>query len=229
MLKLDNVTKWYPSPRGRKYVFRDMNFSFPEGANVGMIGRNGAGKSTLLRLISGTERPNQGHILTDKRLSWPVGLSAGLHGALTGRENVNFVGQIHGVSGRALREMVAFVYSFADIGDYFELPIRSYSSGMRARLAFGLSMAFDFDYYLIDEVMVVGDAQFRSKAHDVMSQRLQRSNVIIVSHSMYYIRTYCNVVVLVDRGSTTVFKDVEEGIRAYEADIPAASVELQDS
>ena len=221
MLELQGVTKWYPTPRGRKMVFENLDFRFPDGASIGLIGRNGAGKSTLLNLISGTDRPNAGRVLTDERISWPVGLSTGLHAALTGRENVQFVCRIHGAHGAAMRERVAFVQDFAEIGDYFDLPIQSYSSGMRARLAFGLSMAFDFDYYLIDEVMVVGDAQFKAKSHDVMPQRLKRSKVIIVSHSMFHIRAYCNVVVLVDRGRTTIYDDVEAGISAYQAKAPA--------
>ncbi len=222
MLQLEKVTKWYPTPRGRKVVFRDLDFTFPEGANVGLIGRNGAGKSTLLSLIAGTNVPNEGRIVTDKRISWPVGLRSGLHGLLTGRENVQFVCRIYGATGAAMREKLDFVEAFAEIGEYFDLPIQTYSSGMRARLGFGLSMAFDFDYYLIDEIMVVGDPQFKQKSHDVMSQRLKNANVVIVSHSMFYIRRYCNVVVVIDRGRTTVYKDIEAGIAAYQAKTPSA-------
>jgi len=225
MLQLQGLTKWYPTPRGRKMVFENLDFTFPEGASIGLIGRNGAGKSTLLNLISGTDRPNAGRVLTDEHISWPVGLSTGLHGTLTGRENVQFVCRIYGATGDAMRQRVAFVEAFAEIGEYFDLPIQSYSSGMRARLAFGLSMAFDFDYYLIDEVMVVGDAHFKARSHEVMTERLKRSKVIIVSHSMYHIRAYCDVVVLVDRGRTTVFEDVEAGIAAYQAKAPKLAEE----
>jgi capsular polysaccharide transport system ATP-binding protein len=228
MLQLQNVTKWYPTRNGRKYVFRDLSFTFPEGANVGLIGRNGAGKSTLLSLVAGTDRPNEGRILTDKRISWPVGLASGLHGTLSGRENVQFVCRLYGATGAAMKERLAFVEEFAEIGEYFDLPISTYSSGMRARLAFGLSMAFDFDYYLIDEVMVVGDPQFKRKSHEVMTERLKRSNVVIVSHSMFYIRAYCNVVVVVDRGHTTVYNDIEAGIAAYQAKTPAAAETLPE-
>jgi capsular polysaccharide transport system ATP-binding protein len=126
MLQLQNVTKWFPTRNGRKYVFRDLSFTFPEGANVGLIGRNGAGKSTLLSLVAGTDRPNEGRILTDKRISWPVGLASGLHGTLSGRENVQFVCRLYGATGAAMKERLAFVEDFAEIGEYFDLPINTY-------------------------------------------------------------------------------------------------------
>ncbi|HUG21244.1 ABC transporter ATP-binding protein, partial [Piscinibacter sp.] len=147
MLQLRNLTKWYPTPQGRRYVFRNLNFTFPAGANVGLIGRNGAGKSTLMRLIGGTDTPNAGAVVTDARVSWPVGLTGGFQGSLTARENIQFVCRVNGATGAAMRRVISFVEDFAEIGDSFNLPVKSYSSGMRSRVAFGLSMAFDFDYY----------------------------------------------------------------------------------
>ncbi len=216
MIELHALTKSYPTRQGRRYVFRDLSFVFPPDTNIGLIGRNGAGKSTLLRLLGGIDQPDRGAVVTDARISWPVGLSGGFNGNLTARENVQFVCRVYGASGRDLRAKVDFVEAFAEIGDYFDLPMRSFSSGMRSRVAFGLSMAFDFDYYLIDEVMAVGDAQFKAKSKEVLMHRLRKANVILTSHSMGDIRQYCNLVVHVERGGATVYEDIEAGIRAYQ-------------
>lgn len=216
MIELQHLTKSYPTPHGRRYVFRDLSFTFPEGANVGLIGPNGAGKSTLMRLIGGIDAPDSGRVVSRASISWPVGLSGGFQGSLTGRDNVQFVCRLYGASGEALREKVRYVQDFAEIGEYFDLPVKSYSSGMRSRLAFGLSMAFDFDYYLIDEVMAVGDAQFQHKCKDVFRSKLERSRLILVSHNMKDIAQYCNVVVLVRQGQATLYTDVQEGIAAYQ-------------
>lgn len=224
MIELRGLTKSYPTPRGRRYVFRDLSFTFPEGANIGLIGPNGAGKSTLMRLIGGIDAPDAGAVVTDARISWPVGLSGGFQGSLTGRDNVKFVCRLYGASGEAMREKVRYVQEFADIGEYFDLPVKSYSSGMRSRLAFGLSMAFDFDYYLIDEVMAVGDAQFKRKSQEVFRSKLERSRLILVSHSMKDIEQYCNVVALVRDGQATLYNDVREGIAAYHQG-PSATAE----
>ena len=216
MIELRALSKSYPTRHGRRYVFRDLSFTFPPGANIGLIGRNGAGKSTLLRLLGGIDQPDQGAVVTDARISWPVGLAGGFQHTLTARENVQFVCRVLGFHGAELRARVDYVEAFAEIGEYFDLPLRSFSSGMRSRVAFGLSMAFDFDYYLIDEVMAVGDAQFKAKSKQVLLERLQRANVILTSHNMADIRQYCNVVVHVERGGVRVFDDIEEGIRAYQ-------------
>lgn len=216
MIELQDLTKSYRTRNGRRYVFRHLSFTFPPKANIGLIGRNGAGKSTLLRLLAGTDRPDSGRIVTDCSLSWPVGLSGGFVSTLTARENVQFVCRVQGAEGAEMRERVGFVEQFAGIGDYFDLPMHSFSSGMRSRVAFGLSMAFDFDYYLIDEVMAVGDAQFKAISKKVLNQRLRNANVILTSHSMSDIRQYCDIVVHVENGQAVVYDDVEEGIRAYQ-------------
>jgi capsular polysaccharide transport system ATP-binding protein len=216
MIELRALTKSYPTRQGRRYVFQDLSFTFPQGSNIGLIGRNGAGKSTLLRLLGGIDHPDHGSVVTDRRISWPVGLSGGFQTKLTSRENVQFVCRIHGAHGDELRSKVRFVQDFAEIGEYFEQPVKSLSSGMRSRVAFGLSMAFDFDYYLIDEVMAVGDAQFRSKSRVLLAERLKRANLILTSHNMADIRQYCNVVLHVDQGRVDVHEDIEAGIRAYQ-------------
>jgi capsular polysaccharide transport system ATP-binding protein len=216
MLAIDRLTKSYPTRLGRRYVFRDFSLSIPPGCNVGLIGPNGAGKSTLMRLLGGLEAPDSGRIVTACRISWPIGLAGGLQGSLTGRDNVRFVCRIHATHPEAMREKVAFVRDFAEIGEAFDLPVKSYSSGMRSRLMFGLAMAFDFDLYLIDEVTAVGDAAFKNKSADMLKQKLERVNVIYTSHNMSEITRLCNVVVLLRAGVATVYEDVREGIAAYQ-------------
>ncbi len=217
MIELHHLTKSYRLSSGkRRYVFRDLNFRFPDGANIGLIGRNGAGKSTLLRLLGGIDQPDHGRVVTDRRISWPVGLTSGLQGSLTGRDSVKFVCRVYGTTREEMREKIRFVQAFAEIGEYFDQPVRTYSSGMRARLNFGLSWAFDFDYYLLDEVGAVGDARFKQKSRRLMEERIGAANVILVSHAMPEIARLCNVVVLVDDGKATLFEDVDEGIRAYQ-------------
>lgn len=228
MIELRNISKYHPTPQGRRYVFRNLNFRFPDDVNIGLIGPNGSGKSTLMRLIAGIDSPDEGAVITEKRMSWPVGLSGGFQGSLTGRDNVKFVCRLYGATGDAMREKVRFVRDFADIGDYFDLPVKTYSSGMRSRLAFGLSMAFDFDYYLIDEVMAVGDAQFKRKCQDVLQRKLRHSRLILVSHNMRDIVQYCDVAVLVLHGRATLYDDVRAGIAAYhDVNSSAASAQQQ--
>jgi capsular polysaccharide transport system ATP-binding protein len=217
MIRLQSLSKSYLTLQGRKFVFRDLSVDIPGDLNIALIGRNGAGKSTLMRLLSAVDLPDSGKILTQARLSWPVGLSGGMQSTLSGRENVKFVCRIHGVRGAAMGAKLQYVQEFAQIGDYFERPVATYSAGMRARLAFGTSMAFDFDYYLIDEILAVGDATFKAKSRKVFAERMQRSKIILVSHNMNLIRKMCNAVLYLDRGCATLYHDVEQGIAAYES------------
>lgn len=215
MISLENVSKSYMTLTGRKLVFRDLSFHIPEFVNVGLIGRNGAGKSTLMRLLASADLPDSGKIVTSGRLSWPVGLRGGMQANLTGRDNVKFVCRIHGVRRNAMREKISFVREFAELGDYFDSPVSTYSAGMRARLGFGTSMAFDFDYYLIDEVMAVGDAAFKAKSRAFFKERLQSSKVILVSHNMKLIKRMSDVIVHLDKGQASVYRNVRKGINAY--------------
>jgi len=217
VFELRNVTKSYLTPKGRRYVFRNLSLAIPPGKNIGLIGRNGAGKSTLMRLLGGADVPDSGTIATDRSISWPVGLTGGFQGSMTGRDNIKFVCRVYGATGEAMRDKVRYVQEFAEIGDWIDEPIKTYSSGMRSRVAFGLSMAFDFDYYLIDEVMSVGDAQFKRKCAKVFKEKLQSSNVVLVSHSMPEIKKLCDVVLLVRDGGIHVYEDVDEGIHAYKS------------
>ncbi|WP_086321930.1 ABC transporter ATP-binding protein [Campylobacter devanensis] len=216
MIKLDNLTKFYPLSNGDKhFVFREFTFTFPDDCSIGLIGRNGAGKSTLMRLLSGADIPNAGKVITDKKISWPVGLAGGFQSSLSARDNVKFVARVYGYRGEALEEKVRYIEEFAEIGKYFDEPMNTYSSGMRSRIGFGLSMAFDFDYYLIDEAGAVGDAKFKKKSDAIYKEKLSNSKVIMVSHNMAEIKQWCDKIILVNSGMTTVYDDVDEGIEMY--------------
>ncbi len=217
MIRLQGVTKSYRTKSGRRCVLRDVDLVIPPKLNVAILGRNGAGKSTLLRLLGFIDFPDRGDIITDCRISWPVGLSGGMQGSLTGRENAKFVCRVFGSSRADTARRVAFVEEFAELGPYFDEPVRTYSSGMRSRLGFGLSMAFEFDYYLMDEVTAVGDRNFRDKCRRVLSARRERSNIIMVSHGMRTLREMCDVAVLVGDGRAHFFDDVAAAIDAYNA------------
>lgn len=215
MIKLTNLTKYYPSKLGNQYIFTDLNFEIPPGHNIGILGANGAGKSTLFRLLAGSEYPNKGKVETDLSLSWPVALATGIHPQMTGRENTRFIGRVNGVADLAAYEQR--VRKFAELGDKFDLPVRTYSSGMRPRLAFACSIAIDFDVYLIDEVTSVGDANFRRKAKDALLERSLVANVIMVSHEMDEIRQFCDSAIVLNKGELTFYNDLEQGIKRYQA------------
>ncbi|MGK9173853.1 ABC transporter ATP-binding protein [Yokenella regensburgei] len=215
MIHIENLTKSYRTPKGRHYVFKDLNIELPSNKSVALIGRNGAGKSTLLRMIGGIDRPDSGRILTDRSISWPVGLAGGFQGSLTGRENVKFVARLYSKS-HELKEKVSFVEDFAELGKYFDMPIKTYSSGMRSRLGFGLSMAFSFDYYLVDEVTAVGDARFKKKCEDMFKEKHKTSNFLMVSHSLNSLKIYCDSALLIDRNnSVSYFENISDAISQY--------------
>lgn len=216
MIKIENLTKSYRTPTGRHYVFKDLNLEIPSGKSVAFIGRNGAGKSTLLRMIGGIDRPDSGKIITNKTISWPVGLAGGFQGSLTGRENVKFVARLY-AKQEELKEKIEFVEEFAELGKYFDMPIKTYSSGMRSRLGFGLSMAFKFDYYIVDEVTAVGDARFKEKCAQLFKERHKESGFLMVSHSLNSLKEFCDVaIVFKDDNAVGFYEDVHEGIKSYQ-------------
>ncbi|EER1950518.1 ABC transporter ATP-binding protein [Escherichia coli] len=216
MIKIENLTKSYRTPTGRHYVFKDLNLEIPSGKSVAFIGRNGAGKSTLLRMIGGIDRPDSGKIITNKTISWPVGLAGGFQGSLTGRENVKFVARLY-AKQEELKEKIEFVEEFAELGKYFDMPIKTYSSGMRSRLGFGLSMAFKFDYYIVDEVTAVGDARFKEKCAQLFKERHKESSFLMVSHSLNSLKEFCDVaIVFKDDNAVSFHEDVQEGIKSYQ-------------
>ncbi|MDF7627985.1 ABC transporter ATP-binding protein [Erwiniaceae bacterium L1_55_4] len=215
MIKIENLTKSYRTPAGRHYVFKDLNIEVPNDKSVALIGRNGAGKSTLLRMIGGIDRPDSGRIITDKTISWPVGLSGGFQGSLTGRENVKFVSRLYAKKDE-INEKVSFVEEFSELGKYYDMPIKTYSSGMKSRLGFGLSMAFKFDYYLVDEVTAVGDARFKNKCAKLFNERHLESNFLMVSHSLNSLKEFCDIALYIGKNNqVTLFNDVNEAIESY--------------
>ena len=215
MIKIENLTKSYRTSTGRHYVFKDLNIEIPSGKSVAFIGRNGAGKSTLLRMIGGIDRPDSGKIITNKTISWPVGLAGGFQGSLTGRENVKFVARLY-AKQEELKEKIEFVEEFAELGKYFDMPIKTYSSGMRSRLGFGLSMAFKFDYYIVDEVTAVGDARFKEKCAQLFKERHKESSFLMVSHSLNSLKEFCDVAI-VFKNSYIIgyYENVQSGIDEY--------------
>lgn len=212
VIEFQNVTKSYPLNTGRCYILRDFSFQFPEGKNLGILGKNGSGKSTMLRLIAGSEYPDSGDILREGKLSWPLGFSGGFSPNLSGEENLRFICRIYAAD---IPHVTEFVKAFAELGDFFYEPIRNYSNGMRSRLAFGLSMAIDFDVILVDEILGVGDSSFRKKCTEHIERKSEESSIIMVSHEMHTIRHFCDTALLFNDGEITVFNDVEEAIIAY--------------
>ncbi len=213
MIELEDVTKAYPTPGGLHVVLDGITVSLPPRENLGILGRNGAGKSTLLRIIGGAELPDRGRIVRSGRVSWPIGFAGGFNGSLTGEENCRFVARIYGADIDAVVEETE---AFADVGRHFRLPVRTYSSGMRARFAFGLSMAIDFDVYLVDEITAVGDKVFQQKCRQAFADREERSSVIIVSHQMTTIRQYCRRCAVLDHGRLRMFDTLDAAARAYQ-------------
>lgn len=217
MIKLENLTKYFDLKDGqRHYLFDNINFTFPEDCSIGLLGANGAGKSTLLRILCGIVTLDHGKVITDKLLSWPVGLSGGLQAKLSARDNAKFVCRVYGLWGEAMRERVSFIEEFAAIGKYFDQQIGSFSSGMRSRVAFALSIAFDFDYYLFDEITAVGDAAFKKKIAAFYDEKLKTSKFLMVSHNMNEIEKWCDKVVIVENKQLTTYDDVSEGIKVYQ-------------
>jgi capsular polysaccharide transport system ATP-binding protein len=212
MIELEDVFKYYKSNGHRKIVLNHVSLDFQAGRSYGILGVNGAGKSTLMRILAGTEMPNGGRVRRKARISWPLGFSGGLHPKLTGRENVKFVSRVYGADPR---KVIGFVEDFAEIGAYIDVPIMTYSSGMLARLAFGLSIAIDFDCYLIDEVTAVGDARFAARCRDEFAKRKQKSDIIMVSHVMTTIKDYCDRGMVLAGGQLHVFRDVDDAIDLY--------------
>ncbi|MCQ0971232.1 ABC transporter ATP-binding protein [Paracoccus sp. TK19116] len=209
MIRLDRLTKTYVLNGRRKTVADDINAVFPTNVSVALLGRNGAGKSSLLKMIAGTMLPTSGRILSTGTISWPVGFAGSFNAELTGEQNTRFVARIYGVD---TKEMSDFVKGFAELGQHFYLPFRTYSSGMRARLAFGVSMAVPFDTYLVDEVTAVGDAAFREKSNRVFYARMEHAGAIVVSHSVGMLRETCQAGAVLEKGKLTYFHDIEEAI-----------------
>lgn len=213
MIEFHDVSKAYRTAKTSKVILDRFTGEFPSGRNIGLLGVNGAGKSTLLRLIAGTEFPDHGRIRRRAFISFPVGLAV-FKGNLSGRENCRFVARIYGLETRSVER---FVEDFAELGKYFDMPISTYSSGMRSRISFGLSMAIDFDCYLVDEALSVGDGIFKARADALFEAKRQRASLIVVSHNPATIRKYCDMGAVMSNGDLQLFDDIEDAVRHYDA------------
>lgn len=216
MIHLQNVSKYYATPSGRHYVLDDVTLTIPDEARVGVLGPNGAGKSTLMRLFAGVDAPNKGSIQRTGSISWPMGLAKSMHGSLTGKENARFACHIQGLSREEIVVVVAGIKKFADIGKYFNMPVRTYSSGMRARLNFAIAMAFDFDCYIIDELTAVGDKKFRQKSAAAFKGKRQDASFIKVSHSLKELKKECTMGLVLFNAKAVLYPSILDAIDVYE-------------
>ena len=214
MIRLHDVSKSYRTHLGQREVLRGLNATFAPGEKVGILGRNGAGKTTLLRVIAGVELPSTGRVERRMTVSWPLGFAGAMHYNMTGADNARFIARIY---AKPVAETVDFVREFADLGAYFRLPVKTYSSGMIIRLGFALSLAVDFDCYLVDEAIAVGDSRFAARYHAALTERLARSALLLVSHIPDVVRSYCSSGAILDNGRLTRYDDLDEAIAIYQA------------
>lgn len=221
MIVVSDVHKRYMTDHGPgPWVLQGVNFTIPPKVNVGLVGRNGAGKSTLLHIIGGIDHPTRGHVERRCRVSWPMGFGGGLQGSLTGRQNAKFVCRVHGHS-QDMADRLKQIQAFAEIGSFFDEPVKTYSSGMKSRLQFALSLAFDFDVYISDEVTATGDAAFRKKAADAFKGLTNRAGLIMVSHSEGTLKQFCSAGIWLHQGQAHWFDQIDDAIKAYKDSIPA--------
>ena len=220
MIIVDNIYKSYKTNNGKtKNVLSDVSFTIPPKVSVALVGANGAGKSTLLRIIGGIEKPNKGSIQRDSRVSWPMGFGGGLQQTLTGRQNAKFVCRIHGHEDD-IPERLKYIQDFAGIGEGFDRPVRTYSAGMKSRLQFGLSLAFDFDVYISDEVTAVGDAAFKKKAAEAFKKVADHASILMVSHSESTLKQFCSAGIFIYQGKAHWFDQLDDALTAYKESMP---------
>lgn len=212
MIKLTNVSKSYATRTGPVTVFKDVNLKVGAGQKVGVLGRNGAGKSTIIRLISGAEMPSSGRVERRMSVSWPLAFGGAFQGTLTGLDNLRFISRVYGTSAN---DKIDFVEEFSELGTYFREPVRTYSAGMRARLAFAISMVVEFDCFLIDEIVAVGDARFTEKCRRELFEKRGDRAMIIVSHDREFIRQHCEQAAVLTGGLLHQFPSVEEAYQFY--------------
>lgn len=215
MIHFENVSKFYPTKQGRSYVFKDINISLPMDKNIAVLGPNGVGKSTLIKMLGGADFPSRGQINSEQRISWPLGLQGGLQGSMSARENVRFVARIHGYKNT--KPVEQHVYDFAEIGRYFDEPVRTYSNGMRSKVTFGLAMAFDlnFDVLLIDELTAVGDANFKKKSKKILLEKYENTKLIMVNHSLNELKQFCQAGIVIKNQTLNYHCDLATAIDDY--------------
>jgi capsular polysaccharide transport system ATP-binding protein len=214
VISCENLRKSYPMGHGRKEVLKGLNFHIEKGERVGFLGRNGAGKTTLIKLIGGVELPTSGKVRRGMSVSWPLGFGGGFQGSLTGYDNARFIARIYGQEYSLIR---GFVEDFTELGRQLKMPVKTYSSGMKARLAFALSIAIEFDCYLIDEVILVGDHNFHEKCRYELFEKRSDRAIILASHSASTIHEFCNRAMVLENGQGTMYDDLTEALDIYNA------------
>jgi capsular polysaccharide transport system ATP-binding protein len=213
MIHFDQVTKKYATRGIRKTVLDKVTITFNRGETVGILGKNGAGKSTLLRLATGAEAPTEGRINRQGSISWPLG-GGGFQGSLTGRQNTSFIARLYGQADQ-IADVCNYVQSFSELGDYFDVPIKQYSSGMKARLTFAVSMAFKFDFIVVDELTAVGDHVFKKKSAEAFRSLHGKAGILFVSHSLQQVQELCNRAYCLKEGKLHAFDSVDDAIKFH--------------
>ena len=214
MIVCTNVCKTYKHGSSQKKVLDNVNLVVERGDRIALLGRNGAGKSTLIKLIGGVEMPTSGKITRGMSLSWPLGFAGGFQGSLTGYDNARFIARIYDKPYNEIRE---YVETFTELGRQLRMPVKTYSSGMRARLAFALSLAIEFECYLIDEVIMVGDQNFQNKCREEFFEKRHDRALVLASHSTEIVADYCNRAIVLHEGKATMYEDVDEALKLYGA------------
>jgi capsular polysaccharide transport system ATP-binding protein len=212
MIRLENVSKHYETTRGYKTVLHEVNLQIDPGEKVGILGKNGAGKSTLIRIMGGISLPDSGTITQEMSLSWPLSFDSGVQGSMTGLDNIKFICRIYDVD---VDEALVFIENFAELGRYIREPVRSYSSGMKARLSFAISMTIDFDCMLIDETLAVGDQRFKERCQEELLVKRKERALVLVSHEPGMIREICDSAYVLVEGHLQHFNEVEEAYLFY--------------
>lgn len=216
MIRFENLTKSFEVNGHRRVVIDNLSLTVATGKSLALLGRNGAGKSTLMSIIAGNMRPDHGQVLSDGAISWPIGQAGSVHPNMTGAQNTRFLARIYGVE---TEELVDFVQDFAQLGEHFHMPVRTYSQGMKARLNFGLSLGIDFDIYLIDEVTSAGDASFRSRSAALFHQRMSNADAIMVNHNLNELKEFCDAALILERGKLQYIEDLEEAIEVHKRNL----------
>ena len=214
MILCDNLSKSYPMGHGRKHVLKGLDLAISKGEKIGLLGRNGAGKTTLIKLLGGVELPTSGKVTRKMTVSWPLGFGGGFQGSLTGYDNARFIARIY---GRRYSDIKDYVEDFSELGRQLQMPVKTYSSGMRARLAFALSLVIEFDCYLIDEVILVGDQNFHRKCHYELFEKRADRALVLASHSPDMIREFCDRAMILHDGKGVIHSDVGEALELYDA------------
>ena len=214
MIEVEGVRKVYPGHEHAHHVLDDVSFTVPRGMKLGLLGRNGSGKSTLIRLLGKVEMPTRGTVRHRMSVSWPLGFGGTFQGSLTGIDNIKFIARIYEQDYARLR---AFVDDFAELGDFLYEPVKTYSAGMRARLAFALSIAIEFDCYLIDEVIMVGDQRFHARCREHLFDRKADRALVLASHDVHFVREVCDCAIVLAGGHARWYDDVERALADYAA------------